>query len=146
APLAVANGDDNSDSIQETLDDSVKFVLTVARRAVLAGDDFMAQLDVTSTKTQLHKFRLSLQARTTEHTAEGEDILGPVESVASIQDTSLEDKLLEHLTINDTNRNSKEVSRLVSLAVPLDATASVETVAFGYENDYFPQCDDVLVA
>ncbi|KAJ3082089.1 hypothetical protein HDU99_003683, partial [Rhizoclosmatium hyalinum] len=86
-PLAVANGDDSTVS---SVQDPVNYVLTVARRAVLSGDDFVAELNIASSRTQLHRVVLSLQARTTEHAVDV-DIPGPLETVASIEDASLND-------------------------------------------------------
>ncbi|KAJ3060828.1 hypothetical protein HDU99_005765, partial [Rhizoclosmatium hyalinum] len=90
APLLIANGDDSNTSNQINQDEYVNFVITVARRAVLAGDEFVAELNIASSKMHINKVVLSLQARTTEHAID-EDIPGPLETLASIEDVSLTD-------------------------------------------------------
>ncbi|KAJ3064309.1 hypothetical protein HDU99_004505, partial [Rhizoclosmatium hyalinum] len=144
APLAVANGDDSTATSAQ--DDSVKFVLTVARRAVLAGDEFVAELNVESLNTQLNKVLLSLQARTTVN-ADDEIIRGPVETLVSIEDASLPAnylaKKLDSLAIDHTLRNNNETSRLITLAVPLNVPSSIVTESFSYEHhlrlEIFPE-------
>ncbi|KAJ3080784.1 hypothetical protein HDU99_007413 [Rhizoclosmatium hyalinum] len=148
ALLAVANGNDAISPHQASQDIMVNFVITVARRVVLVGDEFIAELNVASSKIRLDKVVLSLQSRTVEY-AEDAAILGPLETLAFIEDVSLSEnqdlvQKIRDLAI-DSEVGTDEVSRLVTISIPMNIVPSIETSMFGYQHhvrlEFFSKAD-----
>ncbi|KAJ3262864.1 hypothetical protein HDU77_011725 [Chytriomyces hyalinus] len=117
-PLSLANGDDGN------LNTDLNYLLTIARRAVLPGGFFFAELDLfvpLDSPIRLSKSVLSLRSKLTVRNGEA---IGDTSSAADSQVWASVSEAIQS--------SSHELSKSMKLAVPANVFCSLETTMFSY--------------
>ncbi|KAJ3386596.1 hypothetical protein HDU84_001449 [Entophlyctis sp. JEL0112] len=125
SPVSLANGDDGY------MTESVNYIVTLARRSVLAGDNFLAEVNVgflAGSNQKAERVSLSLCSRLVMHSPDG-DVSKDLGTLSSVTE-SLADPSFNALSLSDTE---SETTKFLKLPVPATLPSSIETSLFSHQ-------------